>query len=469
MAEVNLRIPITTKIAYGFGAVAFGVKDNGFSVFFLFFYSTVMGVEASLVGLALLLALVFDAVSDPLIGYLSDNTHSRWGRRHPYMYAAAVPVAVSYYFVWSPPASLQGDDLFWYLVLISVFVRTLITIYATLIAEMTDDYDERTSALSYRFFFGFSGGVLITAFATMFLLVPTETLENGMFNQEGYSQMGLVAAVVIFISIIISAVGTHKYIPNLRAPPPQTRMTVKKIYSELWETLATRSFGALFLAALFGSVATGLGAGLSYFIQTFYWGFDNEQISILYLSVVLSALLGFIISPIVSKKMGKKKGCMVVGLLAFTIAPLPVTLRLFDLMPVNGDPLLFPLVMTIVVLDVALIFTYQTLMASMIADLVEDAEILTARRSEGVFFAAISFTRKMVQGLGVVAAGIALTMINFPREVLPEDIPAESIFNLGLIFAPSVFCLWMIMIACISMYDIDRSKHHENLKVLGRG
>ncbi|MEE4281399.1 MAG: MFS transporter, partial [Pseudomonadales bacterium] len=85
------KVSVFNKLAYGFGSVAFGVKNNGFDYYFLLFYSQVMGVDAQLVGNALLLALMFDALSDPLIGYFSDNFHSRWGRRHPFMYFAAVP------------------------------------------------------------------------------------------------------------------------------------------------------------------------------------------------------------------------------------------------------------------------------------------------------------------------------------------------------------------------------------------
>ena len=81
----SYRLTFPTKLAYGFGAVAYGVKNNGFDYFLLLFYSQVMGVDAPLVGLALLIALLFDAFSDPVVGYLSDNTHSKWGRRHPWM------------------------------------------------------------------------------------------------------------------------------------------------------------------------------------------------------------------------------------------------------------------------------------------------------------------------------------------------------------------------------------------------
>mgnify|MGYP002875649617 FL=1 len=147
MSEVAVaqRRPVSLwkKAAYGFGAAAYGIKNNGFDYFFLIFYSQVMGVSAYLVSLALLIALTFDAVSDPLIGFISDNTRSRWGRRHPYMYAAAVPVAIGYFFVWNPPSSLSGDELFPFIVGISIVVRTLITLYeipsSALVAEITDD------------------------------------------------------------------------------------------------------------------------------------------------------------------------------------------------------------------------------------------------------------------------------------------------------------------------------------------
>ena len=84
-----------TKIFYGLGSIAFGVKDNGFQTILLPFYNLVLHIPAQLVGLAIAIAFVFDAFLDPIVGQVSDNLHTRWGRRHPLMYAAALPVAVS--------------------------------------------------------------------------------------------------------------------------------------------------------------------------------------------------------------------------------------------------------------------------------------------------------------------------------------------------------------------------------------
>lgn len=465
-------VSIGRKVAYGFGSVAFGVKSNGFDYFFLIFYSQVMGVSAYLVSLALMIALIVDALSDPLIGYLSDNTRSRWGRRHPFMYAAAIPASVAYYFLWNPPAGLQGDALFPYIVTLAILVRTLITVYeipsSSLVAEMSGDYDERTSMLSYRYFFGWTGGTLMGAFATLFILVPTATISNGMFNIEGHGQVGAIAATVIFLAIMISALGTHKMIPDLKPPPPARQMSVGLIYREVFETLASRSFLALFLAALFGAIASGVSTTLSFYFSTFFWGFTTEQIGLISLSVVISALMAFFISPAISKRLGKKRGAITIGLMAFTVAPAPIFLRLLGLMPENGDPALFPLVLSIIVVDVALIIAYQTLSSSMIADLVEEAEIKTQRRNEGVFFASVTFVRKVTQGIGAAVAGVLLTISQFPAGATPDQVPESVLTTFGWLYVPVIFGLWMIMIACLSLYSVDRKKHEANLETLAQ-
>ena len=431
-----------------------------------------MGVSAYLVSLALMIALMVDALSDPLIGYLSDNTRSRWGRRHPFMYAAAIPAAVAYYFVWNPPAGLEGDALFPYIVTVAILVRTLITVYeipsSSLVAEMSDDYDERTSMLSYRYFFGWTGGTLMGAFATIFILVPTATVPNGMFNVEGHGQVGAIAAISIFLAIMISALGTHKMIPDLKPPPPARQLSLMLIYREVFETLASRSFLALFLAALFGAVASGVSTTLSFYFSTFFWGFSTEQIGLISLSVVISALMAFFISPAISRRLGKKRGAITIGLMAFTVAPAPILLRLLGLMPQNSDPMLFPLVLSIIVVDVALIIAYQTLSSSMIADLVEEAEIKTQRRSEGVFFASVTFVRKVTQGIGAAVAGVLLTISQFPAGATPDQVPEAVLTTFGWFYVPVIFGLWMIMIACLSLYSVDRRAHEANLETLAK-
>src|SRR5262249_4864537 len=213
-------LPLHTKILYGLGAVAFGVKDNGFSFFLLLYYNQVLGLPESWVGLGIMVALIADAVFDPVVGYLSDHLHSSWGRRHPFLYASALPAAIAYWFLWNPPASLSHQGLLAYSLGVAVLVRIFVAVNeipsASLVPELTDQYDERTSILSYRFFFGWWGGLAMTVLAYAVFLQPDAAHPVGVLNPAGYGSYGLVASITMFAAILVSALGTHAYIPYLK-------------------------------------------------------------------------------------------------------------------------------------------------------------------------------------------------------------------------------------------------------------
>ena len=235
MTEATARKPgFWTKLAYGSGAAANGIKNNGFEYFLLFYYSQVLGVDFALVGAALMIAMFVDGITDPLVGYWSDNIKTRFGRRHPFMYAAALPVGLIYIMAWNPPAGLTGNALFPYLLFVTIATRVAYTFYevpsSALVAELTDDYDERTSFLSFRYVFGWVGGVAMASYTLMFLLVETEAYGSGFLNLDGYKTYGNVAAVVIVASILLCAVGTHSHIPHLRTPPAARKMTIGRIF-----------------------------------------------------------------------------------------------------------------------------------------------------------------------------------------------------------------------------------------------
>lgn len=461
-----------TKIAYGFGSVAYGTKDAGLKYFLLLFYAQVVGMDARLVSLAILVALVFDAISDPIVGYWSDNFRSKWGRRHPFMYAAAIPVAVSYYFIWTPPEGWSDQALFWYIVVLAVTIRTFITVYETpstaLAPELTDNYDERSSILSYRYFFGWTGGnaMAVIAFALIFPAFVTVAYANGQFNPDAYAFYGLVGSLVIFSAIMISALGTHRYIPHLRQAPPKREMTLKMIFAEIYGTVASGSFFALFCASLLAFTASGLSAGLIFYFTTYFWGFTTEQIGAITLGVFFSAFIGGGLAPIVTRKLGKKRGALIVGLIAFVGAPLPIFLRLIDVLPANGTPEIFWIVLITNTLDVGLIICYQILAASMMADLVEQGEAKTGNRSEGLFFAAATFMRKFGEGFGIVIAGFILSAVGVAAGAQQGELSDETLWNLGAVYVPVILGLFLTVIGIISFYKIDRTKHEETLREL---
>ncbi len=460
------KVDLSTKLYYGFGAVANGAKSNGFNYLLLFYYSQVIGLRADLVSLGILIALVFDAISDPLVGYISDNTHSKLGRRHPYMYAAGIPVALAYYFLWSPPA-WDETGLFLYFVCMAVLIRTLITFYeipaTALVAELTDDYDQRTEMMSFRFFFGWWGG-LTMAVMNYLVFLPEE--KGGLEYVQGWSDYGLTASIVIFVSIYVSAIGTHKHIPYLRKPPTSTPFSFTKTKKEMKETLSNRSFFALFVSALLQAVAAGVSTSLSIYFSRHFWELTTTQIGYMNLPYFFSAFIALMLAPKVSRWLGKKKGGMTILGLAFAMAPMPFILRVFGLFPENGTDTLFWTLVVFNTVEVTLIIMSSSLIAAMIADVVEDSEVKTGRRSEGIFFAANSFAQKAVNGLGVVVAGQILAIIQFPTKAKPGQVPEATLFDLAYIYVPTLLFFYLFALAVLSVYKINREDHSENLRKL---
>jgi len=468
-----VHLPTRTKILYGIGSVAYGVKDNGFQFFLLLYYNQVLGLPEAWVGLGIMMALVVDALVDPLVGHLSDHWHSRWGRRHPFMYAAALPVAGAYWLLWSPPAGLSHPQLLAYFVVVAVLVRVFITFYeipsASLVPELTDQYDERTSILSFRFFFGWWGGLTMAVLAYTIFLQTDATHPVGVLNPDGYHRYGVTASLVMLAAILVSALGTHSCIPHLRRPPARHALGVRGVFWQLVETLSNRSFMALFFAGVFAAMGVGISSALALYVNTYFWELSSTQMSMLVLPLFVSALLAVGVAPALAIRLGKKRAVLAVSIAALLLSPLPIALRLLGFFPANDTPLLLPAVVVFNVVSVTLFITSSILTASMVADLAEDSEVATGRRSEGVFVAANMFVQKAVSGVGIFGSSLLLGAVGFPRDAKPGAVDPVVIWRLGFLYVTLLVTVYAIAIGFLSTYRISRESHEENLRRLAAG
>jgi len=461
-------VALSTKLYYGFGSVAYGVKNNGFSYLLLFFYVQVIGLEGYLAGLGMLIVMVCDAISDPVIGHISDNWHSRWGRRHPFMYFSALPVAVSYFFLWNPPELSQGAMLA-YFVILAVLVRSVITMYeipsTSLVSEFTDDYDQRTSLLSFRFFFGWWGGLTIAVLGYMVFFSPTEEYKNGLLNPERWPIYGAFASCIIFIAILVSAIGTHKLIPTLKQPPEKQSFSLKRTFVELFESLSNRNFVIVFTSAIIAAMAGGINTSLVIYFNTYFWELTPTDIGTLNLVYFVSAVVALYMTPRLTRHREKKWVATRVWLVGALLLPLPLMLRLVGFFPDNDSGWVLPILMIHGLFDVAIMIMAGILISSMIADIVEDSQKQTGRRSEGLFFAGQTLASKVVHGFGMFATGIILSAINFPREAAPGDVPIETLNTLALIYIPLIIIFYSGAVYCLSRYKITRQSHAANVEL----
>ena len=463
MAEAPV---ITSRVRwlYGFGSIAYGVKDNGFSYFLLFYYNQVLGLSGAYAGAAILIAMIFDAVSDPLVGVWSDNTKSRWGRRHPFMYASALPVAVVYFFLWNPP-ELSQFNLFLYLTVAAILIRFFITLYeipsSAIVAELTDDYDERTRLLSFRYMMGWYGGL------TMALLMwGVFMVMHGEKSETTYRVYGTVGAIAMFFSIMGSSLGLHKYIPYLKAPPQRDSYALPQIVKDLIVTVSNRNFAALFFAGLFAAIAAGVSTNFNAYINLHFWEFTPEQVRWIILGLFGSAALAAFLSPRITQKYDKKRSAMGIYAVGIVFGAAPVLLRLAGFFPENGSPYLYPIMVCHAMLDVTLIVMFGIVQSSMLADIVEHSEVSTGRREEGLFFAARTFASKATSGVGAFIAGVALDVINFPKGAAPGEVPPQIIWDLGFIYGPSLMVFYLMALGSISFYKITRGGHNDRVVTL---
>ncbi|MBS0273273.1 MAG: MFS transporter [Proteobacteria bacterium] len=457
-----------TKVFYGLGSVAFGVKDNGFQTILLPFYNLVLHIPAQLVGLAIAIAFVCDAFLDPIVGQVSDNLHTRWGRRHPLMYAAALPVAVSYLLLWNPPHWSMGA-MFVYLVVVAVVVRTFITFFeipnSALVAELTSDYDQRTSFLSFRTLFAWFGGLGMLALALFVFLVPTKEQPIGQLNEAGYGHYGMWSAIVMFAAIIISSLGTHKFIPFLRKPP-ERKMTLWQYAREMFATLNNRAFLILMLAIVVLSLATGLVFALNYYITSFFWLLSTREIGILTLAGFITVFFAFLLGPTASRIFGKVLGAMILFAVGYVISIVPLVLGLLGIFFHPGMPNLVWILLAFAVISGSMTIGASIPVTAMIADVVEDSELKTGRRNEGLFFAGNSFLAKAVSGLGLFASGMLLWAAGFPAKAIPGKVDPAVVHHFAVVYLVTITLVYGIGMAILWFFPITRETHRENLKTL---
>ncbi len=465
------RPPLTlaSNILYGVGSIAFGVHVTILSSALMLYYNQVVGLPAAWVGGAIMVTLIFDAICDPLIGEWSDHTRSRLGRRHPFMYASAIPAAVAFYFLFDPPSGWSQNHLLLYMATMLVTVRVLLSLYeipsSALGPELTLDYDQRTNLMSSRFFFGTLGGAGMSVLSLQVFLRKDATHPLGLLSPAGYRETAMVASIVIFLSIMISCVGTHRFIASL-VHTPRVVITWREKFAELSGTLTNRSFLALSLSGVIGAVATGLRYGLDFYVSAYFFELTPAQMSYLAASALFAAFAGVGLAPLISKRFGKKQSMIGVFFASLFASTAPIVMRLIGLMPPNGTGALFAIVLAFYFIAAVLGLSGFIIVTSMMADVVEDAAVATGQRSEGLLFAANGLISKCVTGVGTFLAGLILGWISFPQHATPGHVDPAILHHLGMVFVPIVAAFGAVSIAVLIFYDIDRSTHQRNLEQL---
>lgn len=485
MSDIRAKLPFMTKAAFGVGSTGEVVFLGMFNGFIAIFYNQAIGLSNSLIGTAIMLAMIGDAISDPLVGMISDRWKSKLGRRHPFLFIAPIPLALSLFMVFSPPDMLTGGatgevnqtGLFIWLVCWTVLGRLFLTLFTiphyALGGELTQEPHDRAKLFSMDTLFGALSGTLFAVIVWGVFLAGETTLADGNviprhLDKTAYPPVVLTSCAIIIGALFLSALGTKHRIPLLSTPPvDQTRVSLSSFYRELVGALKNPNYAFLMIGFFLLMISIGLDQTMSVFTATYFWELAPEQIKWFGLVVLPGVIIGATASPILMKKFDRKP-VLIGGLLGVVVfAQLPIDLRLLGLMPANGSELLMPLLLGNVFLGTISAAAGAVAMMSMLGDLTDENEALNGLRQEGLIYSARAFFAKASNSVGHFVGGIILDLfVVMPFEAVPGQVDSDVIWRLGIMAGPVMGIASIIALPFYMRYRMTRQRHEEILDEL---
>ncbi|MFM7379155.1 MAG: MFS transporter [Erythrobacter sp.] len=460
MSLVTGPLPWRLKLMHGFGAVAFGVKDGGFSFFLLPFYNLVLGVDAGIVGAALATALVIDALVDPLIGHLCDRTYTRWGRRLPWLYIAPFPLAIAWVLLWSPP--FTGVPGFWEIVALAVGVRLLLSACEvpsiSMVPEITADYVERTTLFRYRFLSGWVGGLAMSILAfTVFLPTPQSQLEP-----DGYALFGMVGAAVMLVSVVGSALGQHAYVARLpeTAPP---RFSLLHAFAEIFDAFRERAFVIFAFGALAAYVSQGVTLSITLYVIRYVWQFSETAFKLYPVALGLSVVAMFFLVGPLHRWFGKPLSGAGGAVAALVVAGTPYVLFLAGLWPATGTVLSTSLFIAFTVVANTAGVVAIISATSMVAEIVEAFEERTGKRPEGTFYAGNWLIQKSATGGGILLTSLIVEVVGLQPGTTQAAVAPDVVRNLAIAYLLVATALALTAAFWLSRFPITRADHEARI------
>ncbi len=450
------------KIAYSLGSTAESISITATTSFLLIFYNQVLGLPAGGVGVALAAGLFVNAVFDPLVGSWSDRTRSRWGRRHPFMFASILPAALCFYGVFNPPAAL-GDTghLIWLGVLNTLLLQAL-TLYHTphlaLGGECSPDYLERSSVMGYNTLALWLGDTLCWLLAFRWFFRPGAGYADGKLDPERWPVFSGSFAAAIFALLLFSSLSTRSRIPWLaRLSTSEAPFGILSFLRDIGRTLRNRNYVMLLFGLAFLSLMTGVRIGLGLYVNTYFWQLTNDQISLF----VIASFTGYLFAAFIVTRLHNridKRWTGAGALFVYCVGPvIPIVLAWTGVIS-PATPGLLAILIAFALLQHIPYSLMTTTIYSALADIADENELRYGMRQEGIFYSTRTFFARVDQALGTAVAGWVLALIAFPKKAVPGHVDPHVLSNLALAVILSTIP-GLIAAGFYAMLRVTRASH----------
>lgn len=420
-------------VAYGSGNFATGAAMQTLGTYLVFYATAVLGLPGGAVGLMVGLSILWDAVTDPLMGYLSDRTgHGGLGRRHPYLLAGALAIALTNYLVWNVDRSAGEAGRLALLTAWVLLFKSAMTVYVTpysaLGAELSTDYNERTAIQAVKSVFFILGLAFVSVAGLYWFFRPTAAYPTGQLNPAAYEAMALATSIAVLASAALCALPTLKYVPRIRdrdrAFPHRAPEGLKASFARAF---LNRPFRLVMLAYTFSNLSSALMSNLGLIVFTYTFGLGSGHIALVVGVQLLFAILSQKPWAALSAKRGKRYA-LAAGFIMSVAGGLYFCALVLFRARVSGSPLAF---MPFSVLAGSGIGALFTLPLAMVADTVDLDEAAGGERIEGTYFGALTFAYKFSQAAALVLIGVALDLAGFDSSLAAQG--RGTVLALGLL------------------------------------
>jgi len=456
-----LKINNIQKFSFGLGGGVNAIKTDFFVWYLGAYYLTVLGLNPLLTGLALLIALVIDAISDPLIGTVSDRIRSKFGRRHLLMAFSLFPISLSYLMLFLPDPEWAENQffLFAWLLVFAIITRFSVTLFdiphRALAAEIPESYEDKANIMSLR-----EGFQSLIALSHSFIILPFINLDG---NDQWFN-VGIIGSIIMFVLGLISIIGTMSLIPQLYKWPEteENDNPFKEIQKQISFVYKNKTIILFLLGSITIQLAWGLANSLTFLTQTQFWGLTTLQIQEFIKIYFFSTIVSWFLVPKLVKNFEKRTillfSLVVIGIFQAT----PFILYKVGVMPEFGsNSLVYFLAVFIFITGTFSIMSLMT-RESMVPDMIDQVQQESNLRQDGTISSLTSFCAKCMTGLGQFFSMFVLWLISFPQGSIDATFTQREM--LALFQGPMIMLLFLIPIVIFSGYKIDRKKHREILQ-----
>jgi len=422
------------KLEYSFGAIATALSYQAFSTYIIFFYVDVVKLPAYLAAIGMLIYALWNAINDPIAGFISDHTHTRWGRRIPYIAFGSIPFALVYFFLWTPPFTEYSQVLWLFLYFVGFiclfdgFYTVTILNWASLYPEMFPTLEERSEVNAYRQSFGMVGLVLGIAIPPL------------IYGSLGWGVMGAIFGVIIAVSLLIALRGSFEH----KVYSQEKQLSLSKSFKA---TLKNRSFLTFVFANLFVQFTFTIILASIPFFAKYILDVGAAGTAAILAAAFVTAIPMLYVWERLTIKFGAKR-CFMATMLLLAVFLFPLFfVKTFMAAIINSMLIGVGLAGFILLADI------------IISDVIDEDETNTGTRREGMYFGANAFITRFAIGLEAFCMGIVFVVTSYNPYIFTQT--REFLAGLRLLIAGFPMVAMLLAFGIMWFYPLSGKKLDE--------